>query len=306
MAKAVRYHKQGGPEVLQLDEVQVGDPGQGQVRIRHTAIGVNFVDIYFRKGVYKPPGGFPLINGQEGAGVVTAVGEGVDSVQAGDHVFGSSMTGAFSEQVVVPAHALRKVPNAVALEAAAAFWVAHATAYHALRSIAEVRPGERVVVLGAAGGVGLAAVELAVAIEPTHAEAQTNLGVVLFQLGQPEPGLQHLSEAVRLDPGSGQAQGNLGSALFVQGSFQQAIDHLERATKLKPDDANTWAALAQSYAQLKRSTEAFAAAHRALELARSQGKATLAREIESWTAGEGNSPAGAVPNSSLPPAPATP
>ena len=62
MAKAVRYHKQGGPEVLQLDDVQVGDPGQGQVRIKHTAIGVNFVDIYFRQGVYKPPGGFPLLD----------------------------------------------------------------------------------------------------------------------------------------------------------------------------------------------------------------------------------------------------
>jgi NADPH2:quinone reductase len=83
-------------------------------------------------------------------------------VQPGDHVFGASMTGAFSEQIVVPASALRKVPEAVALEAAAAFWIAHATAYHALRSVAEVQPGERVVVLGAAGGVGLAAVELAV------------------------------------------------------------------------------------------------------------------------------------------------
>jgi NADPH2:quinone reductase len=97
----------------------------------------------------------------EFSGVVVEVGEGVDSVHVGDHVFGSSMTGAFSEQVVVPEQMLRRVPEAVALETAAGFWIAHATAYHALRSIAEVAEGERVLVLGAAGGVGLAAVELA-------------------------------------------------------------------------------------------------------------------------------------------------
>src|SRR5690606_26777881 len=103
----------------------------------------------------------PFVPGSEFAGVVTEVGEGVDTVAVGDHVFGSAMTGGFAERVVVPAAAVRSVPAEVGLDAAAAFWVAHATAYHAIRSIAEVVPGERVVVLGAAGGVGLAAVELA-------------------------------------------------------------------------------------------------------------------------------------------------
>jgi NADPH2:quinone reductase len=136
----------------------------GHVVVDVAFAAVNYPDVLIIADKYQvsiPP---PFVPGSEFAGVVTDVGEGVDSVQPGDHVFGASMTGAYSAQVVVPAHALRKVPAAVALEAAAAFWVAHATAYHALRSIAEVGAGERVVVLGAAGGVGLAAVELAVAL----------------------------------------------------------------------------------------------------------------------------------------------
>jgi len=84
MSRAVRYHKQGGPEVLQLDEVTVGDPGQGQVRIRHTAIGVNFVDTYQRSGLY--PMQLPAVAGNEGAGVVEAVGPGVKGLKKGDRV----------------------------------------------------------------------------------------------------------------------------------------------------------------------------------------------------------------------------
>ena len=84
MAKAVRYHKQGGPEVLQIDDVAVGEPGAGQVRIRHTAVGVNFLDTYQRSGLYPMP--LPSTAGNEGAGVIEAVGAGVTDLKAGDRV----------------------------------------------------------------------------------------------------------------------------------------------------------------------------------------------------------------------------
>jgi NADPH:quinone reductase len=160
--RAIVCQEYGPPESLTLIDLAdpIARPGQAVVDVAFAA--VNYPDVLMIANRYQvsiPP---PFVPGSEFSGVVVAVGEGVDTVQPGDHVFGASMTGAFSEQIVVPASALRKVPEAIALEAAAAFWIAHATAYHALRSIAEVQPGERVVVLGAAGGVGLAAVELAV------------------------------------------------------------------------------------------------------------------------------------------------
>src|SRR5258708_38193077 len=95
MAKALRFHKQGGPEVLQLDEVPVGDPGPGQVRIWHTAIGVNFVDTYQRSGLY--PMQLPAIAGNEGAGVVEAVGKGVKELKVGDRVGYTGLPGAYWE-----------------------------------------------------------------------------------------------------------------------------------------------------------------------------------------------------------------
>lgn len=137
----------------------IARPGQVVVDVAFAA--VNYPDVLIIADRYQVSVAPPFVPGSEFSGVVSSVGDGVDSFQPGDHVFGASMTGAFSDRVVVPASALRKVPAAVRLDAAAAFWVAHATAYHALRSIAEVAAGERVVVLGAAGGVGLAAVELA-------------------------------------------------------------------------------------------------------------------------------------------------
>ncbi len=160
--RAIVCQDYGPPESLKLIDLAdpIARPGQAVVDVAFAA--VNYPDVLMIANRYQvsiPP---PFVPGSEFSGVVVAVGEGVDTVHPGDHVFGASMTGAFSEQIVVPAAALRKVPEAIALEAAAAFWIAHATAYHALRSIAEVQPGERVVVLGAAGGVGLAAVELAV------------------------------------------------------------------------------------------------------------------------------------------------
>ena len=116
MAKAVRYHKQGGPEVLQVDDVPVGEPGEGQVRIRHTAIGVNFVDIYQRSGLY--PMQLPGIAGNEGAGVVDAVGPKVKDLKKGDRVAYTGLPGSYCEMRVVPADRMVKIPKGISDEQA--------------------------------------------------------------------------------------------------------------------------------------------------------------------------------------------
>src|SRR5258706_16336957 len=117
MAKAIRYHKQGGPEVLQLDDVQGGDPGQGQVRSRHTAIGVNFVATYQRSGLY--PMQLPQVGGNEGAGVVEAVGAGVTELKTGDRVTYTGLPGSYCEQRLVPADRMVKLPQGITQEQAA-------------------------------------------------------------------------------------------------------------------------------------------------------------------------------------------
>src|SRR5687768_15308546 len=117
MTKAIRYHKQGGPEVLQLDDIQVGEPGQGQARIRHTAIGVNFVDTYQRSGLY--PMQVPAVAGNEGAGVVEAVGSGVSDLKAGDRVAYTGLPGSYCDVRIVPADRLVKLPQGVGDEQAA-------------------------------------------------------------------------------------------------------------------------------------------------------------------------------------------
>src|SRR3979409_2392745 len=109
MAKAVRFHKQGGPEVLQLDDVQVGDPGPGQVRIRHTAIGVNFVDTYQRSGLY--PMQVPAGAGNEGAGVVDALGPNVTDLKKGDRVAYTGLPGSYCDLRVAPADRMVKLPE---------------------------------------------------------------------------------------------------------------------------------------------------------------------------------------------------
>jgi NADPH2:quinone reductase len=146
----------------------------GQVRVRVGAAAVNFPDVLFMANQYQLTVPVPFIPGSEFAGVITEVGDGVtDSVEAGtlasrfatgDRVMGTIMVGAFAEEVVVATRSLSLIPDGVSAEAAAAFGVAHRTAYHALRTIAEVTPGERLVVLGAGGGVGLAAVQLGVVL----------------------------------------------------------------------------------------------------------------------------------------------
>jgi NADPH2:quinone reductase len=159
--RAVVCQEYGPPRSLQIVELPDPSPGVGQVVVDVSYAAVNYPDVLIIANKYQVSIPVPFVPGSEFSGVVAAVGEGVVDLHPGDEVFGSTMTGAFSEQVVVPAKALRRMPVGVGLDMAAGFWVAHATAYHALRSIAEVATGERVVVLGAAGGVGLAAVELA-------------------------------------------------------------------------------------------------------------------------------------------------
>src|SRR5262245_32978547 len=155
MAKAVRYHKQGGPEVLQVDDVQVGEPGQGQVRIRHTAIGVNFVDTYQRSGLY--PMQVPAVAGNEGAGVVEAVGAGVTDLKAGDRVCYTGIPGSYCEQRIVAADRMVKLPQGISEEQAASMLLKGLTVHYLIFTTYAVKKGETVLWHAAAGGVGLIA-----------------------------------------------------------------------------------------------------------------------------------------------------
>jgi NADPH2:quinone reductase len=151
----------GPPESISVeDDYPAPALAAGQVRVRVGAAAVNFPDVLFMANSYQLTVPVPFIPGSEFAGVITEVGEGVPHFALGDRVMGTVMVGAFAEEVVVAPRSLAMIPPSVSAQAAAAFGVAHRTAYHALRTIAEVVPGERLVVLGAGGGVGLAAVQI--------------------------------------------------------------------------------------------------------------------------------------------------
>jgi NADPH2:quinone reductase len=155
MAKAIRYHKQGGPEVLQLDDIPVGEPAQGQVRIRHTAIGVNFVDTYQRSGLY--PMQVPAVAGNEGAGIVDAVGPGVKDLKKGDRVAYTGLPGSYCELRVVPADRMVKIPKGISDEQAASMMLKGMTVHYLIHSTYKVKKGDMVLWHAAAGGVGLIA-----------------------------------------------------------------------------------------------------------------------------------------------------
>ena len=155
MTKAIRYHKQGGPEVLQLDDIQVGDPGPGQVRIRHTAIGVNFVDTYQRSGLY--PMQLPQVAGNEGAGVVEAVGPGVKDLKKGDRICYTGLSGSYCEARVVPADRMVKLPKGISEEQAASMLLKGLTVHYLITTTYPLKKGETVLWHAAAGGVGLIA-----------------------------------------------------------------------------------------------------------------------------------------------------
>ncbi|MFI9803155.1 quinone oxidoreductase family protein [Streptomyces sp. NPDC052301] len=154
MAHAVRFHETGGPDVLKWEEVTVGDPGPGEVRVRHEAVGLNFADTYFRSGLY--PVRLPDGIGVEAAGVVEAVGEGVTDVAEGDRVtYTGSPLGAYSTERVMPASHLIKLPPEISCETAAAMTMRGLTAAYLLRRIHPLKPGDTVLLHAAAGGVGL-------------------------------------------------------------------------------------------------------------------------------------------------------
>ena len=152
----------GPPEVVAIDEVPASEVGPGQAKVRVHAAAVNHPDALIVAEEYQVSAPLPFVPGSEFAGEVTEVADDVDTVAVGDRVFGTAFIGAFAEEIVVGASALTPIPPGVADETAAAFGVAHRTAYHVLRSVARVQPGEELVVLGAGGGVGLAAVQLGV------------------------------------------------------------------------------------------------------------------------------------------------
>jgi NADPH2:quinone reductase len=154
MVHAIRFHKTGGPEVLVWEEVNVGKPGPGEARIRHTAVGLNFVDIYNRSGLY--PQQVPSGLGSEAAGVVEEVGSGVTDLKPGDRVaYGSSPLGAYSEARLIPAASLLKLPDGIDDKTAAAMMLKGLTTQYLIRQTYRVKAGDTILLHAAAGGVGL-------------------------------------------------------------------------------------------------------------------------------------------------------
>ncbi|MGV9735003.1 quinone oxidoreductase family protein [Rhodococcus aetherivorans] len=153
MAKAVRFYETGGPEVLRWENAEVGEPGPGEVRIRHGAVGLNFADTYFRTGLY--PAALPAGMGVEAAGVVEAVGTGVSHVREGDRVtYTGSPLGAYSTERVMPAEHLITLPDGIAFETAASMTMRGLTSAYLLRRIVALDAGDTVLLHAAAGGVG--------------------------------------------------------------------------------------------------------------------------------------------------------
>jgi len=156
MSHAIRIHENGGPEVLRWEAVDVPDPGPGEAVIRQTASGLNFIDVYFRTGLYPAPQ-MPLTIGNEGSGVVEAVGDGVTEVAVGDRVAYCMSLGSYAERRVIAARLLVKVPDAISNEAAAAAMLKGCTVQYLIRRTHAVQAGETVLFHAAAGGVGLIA-----------------------------------------------------------------------------------------------------------------------------------------------------
>lgn len=152
MHKAIRFHEYGGSEILRCEDVDVAEPGPGEARIRHEAIGVNFVDIYQRSGLYKVP--LPAVAGNEGAGVVEAVGEGVTLVKPGDRVAYAGRVGSYCEVRTIAADRLCLLPDELTFEQGAAMMLKGLTVQYLIRRTYRVQKGETVVFHAAAGGVG--------------------------------------------------------------------------------------------------------------------------------------------------------
>ncbi|MHB1206833.1 MAG: quinone oxidoreductase family protein [Rhodospirillaceae bacterium] len=161
MTKAIVVRTTGGPEVLRLENITVGDPGPGELKLRQSAAGVNFIDTYFRTGLYKaaPAPGFPagvFIPGQEGVGTVEAVGAGVTDIKVGERVaYGNGPAGGYAEHRLIPAASVVKVPAGIKDEQVAGMMLRGLTVWYLIRALHVVQPGETVLFHAAAGGVGL-------------------------------------------------------------------------------------------------------------------------------------------------------
>ncbi len=175
MVHAIRINETGGPEKLVWEEVTVGDPGEGEIRLRHTAVGLNYIDVYFRMGMY--PAEPPFSPGLEAAGVVEAVGAGVTEVAVGDRVaYAAPPVGAYTQARLMPADRVVKVPDSIDDQTAAAMMLQGMTVEYLLRRTYPVKSGQKILFHAAAGGVGLIACQWA-----------KNLGVeVIGTVGSPE------------------------------------------------------------------------------------------------------------------------
>ena len=166
MSKAMRIHKPGGPESMQWEDVEVGAPGAGEVRVRHLAVGLNYLDVYNRSGLYPNP--LPLVVGHEGSGVVESVGAGVGELKAGDRVaYGAGPIGAYCELRNMPADRLVKLPEAIDFEHGAAMMLQGMTVQYLLLRTFKVLSGQTILFHAAAGGVGLIACQWAKALGAT-------------------------------------------------------------------------------------------------------------------------------------------
>jgi len=153
MTKAIIIKQTGGPEVFESADVDVGDPGPGEIKLKQTAVGLNYIDVYLRTGLY-PLNDFPEIIGMEGAGTVTAVGEGVTVVKVGDRVAYPMVKGAYTQERLIPDWKVAKLPDAISDETAAAMMLKGMTAHYLLHRTYKVQPGDPILVYAAAGGVG--------------------------------------------------------------------------------------------------------------------------------------------------------
>jgi NADPH:quinone reductase-like Zn-dependent oxidoreductase len=182
MARVVRFHKTGGPEVLQIDEIEVGAPGPGELRLRVHALGLNRAEAMFRSGMYLEPPVLPARLGYEAAGTVEAIGDGVTGFAIGDRVsvipsFSMNQYGVYGDHAIVPATAAAKHPANLSWEEAASIWMQYMTAYGALVDVMRVGPGDAVIITAASSSVGLAAIQIvnaagAVSIATTRTSAK--------------------------------------------------------------------------------------------------------------------------------------
>jgi len=165
MSHAIRVHQTGGPEVMKWEVIEVGAPGPGQIRLKQTAVGLNFIDVYHRTGLYPLP--LPFVPGMEAAGTVDAVGTGVTDLKPGDRVAYASVIGAYAEARLIAADRVVKLPDTIEDRTAAAMMLQGMTARYLIRDIYKVGPGDTILIHAAAGGVGLIVCQWAAALGAT-------------------------------------------------------------------------------------------------------------------------------------------